>query len=150
MLRVGGRLVGAVRGRHEGDDWDIGRIMVAPDLQGRGIGRLLLTAIEQAAPAEVTGYVLFTGARSERNIRMYKKAGYRLRGEEAGVPGRRTPDQASPPSSPQESTNPSKLTPRKAARRSACSVRSGSGRHAFTARRSFLPEARGRQVPRIS
>ena len=27
----------------------------------------------------MTGYVLFTGAGSVRNIRMYKKAGFRLR-----------------------------------------------------------------------
>ena len=75
-----GRLVGAVRGRLDGDAWDIGRLMVAPDLQGRGIGRLLLEAIEHAAPDEATSYVLFTGALSERNIRIYKKAGYRLLG----------------------------------------------------------------------
>ena len=77
VLRVGGRLVGAARGRRDGEAWDIGRIMVAPDLQGRGIGRLLLTRIEQAAPEDVTRFVLFTGARSERNLRLYRKAGYR-------------------------------------------------------------------------
>jgi tRNA (guanine37-N1)-methyltransferase len=87
VLRVGGRIVGAARGRQEGGDWDIGRIMVAPDLQGMGIGRFLLAAIEEATPADVTGYVLFTGAGSDRNIAVYKKAGYRLRGDEAGVPG---------------------------------------------------------------
>ena len=87
VLRVGRRLVGAARGRLEGELWDIGRIAVAPDLQGRGLGRVLLQAIEDAAPPEVTGFVLFTGAGSERNIRMYKKAGYRLRGPEEGVPG---------------------------------------------------------------
>ena len=87
VLRVGGRLVAAARGRREGEVWDVGRIMAAPDLQGRGLGRMLLTAIEEAAPADVTGYVLFTGALSERNIRMYKKAGYRLVGEDADVPG---------------------------------------------------------------
>ncbi len=85
VVRVGGRLVGAVRGRMlddsegPGDVWDIGRIMVAPDLQGRGLGRVLLTHIEQAAPPAATSYVLFTGHRSEANQRMYKKAGYRLR-----------------------------------------------------------------------
>ena len=87
VLRHGGRLVGAVRGRLDDETWDIGRLMVAPDLQGRGIGRLLLDAIELAAPGEVTGFVLFTGALSERNIRIYKKAGYRLLGPDPEVPG---------------------------------------------------------------
>jgi len=87
VLRSGGRLVGAVRGRLEGETWDIGRLMVAPDLQGRGIGRLLLDAIEMAAPDGATGYVLFTGALSERNIRIYRKAGYRLLGPDPATPG---------------------------------------------------------------
>jgi tRNA (guanine37-N1)-methyltransferase len=87
VLRAGGRLVGAARGRREGDGWDIGRVMTAPDLQGRGVGRLMLTAIEQAAPPGVSQYVLFTGASSQRNIRMYKKAGYRLLGPDDDVPG---------------------------------------------------------------
>jgi tRNA (guanine37-N1)-methyltransferase len=38
------------------------------------------------APPGVTTYALFTGAGSTRNQRIYKKAGYRLRGElEPGV-----------------------------------------------------------------
>jgi tRNA (guanine37-N1)-methyltransferase len=79
VVRAEGRLVGAVRGRLEGAAWDIGRIMVAPDLQGRGLGRVLLEHIQAVAPAEATSYVLFTGAHSARNLRMYKKAGFRLR-----------------------------------------------------------------------
>lgn len=74
-----GRLVGGVRGRVDHGEWDIGRIMVAPDLQGRGLGRDLLALIEDVAPPEVTGFVLFTGTGSQHNIRMYKRAGYRLR-----------------------------------------------------------------------
>ncbi len=76
-----GRLVGAVRGRFHEGTWDIGRLMVAPDLQGEGLGRVLLERIEAAAPEEATGFELFTGAGSLRNQRLYKKAGYRLRGE---------------------------------------------------------------------
>jgi tRNA (guanine37-N1)-methyltransferase len=87
VLRSSGRLIGAARAQQVGESWDIGRIMVAPDLQGRGIGRLLLTAIEQAAPAEVREFLLFTGAGSARNIRMYKKAGYRLIGADPEVAG---------------------------------------------------------------
>jgi tRNA (guanine37-N1)-methyltransferase len=87
VVRAGGRLVGAARGRAEGETWDIGRVMAAPDLQGRGLGRLMLAAIEAAAPEHVTGYMLFTGAGSERNIRMYKKAGFRFLGPDDEVPG---------------------------------------------------------------
>jgi len=83
VVRSGGRLVGAVRGRLTdtpcGPAWDIGRIMVAPDLQGRGLGRALLAHIEAVADPAATHYQLFTGARSTDNIRMYKKAGYRVR-----------------------------------------------------------------------
>ncbi|WP_281258369.1 GNAT family N-acetyltransferase [Nocardioides gansuensis] len=80
VLRREGRLVGAARGRLDDPiTWDVGRLMVAPDLQGQGLGRLLLEAIEAAAPPDATSYVLFTGAGSLDNQRMYKKAGYRLR-----------------------------------------------------------------------
>jgi tRNA (guanine37-N1)-methyltransferase len=90
VVRAAGRLVGAVRARlhprEHGDVWDIGRLMVAPDLQGRGLGRMLLERIESLAPASATGFELFTGAGSVDNLRMYKKAGYRLRGgPEPGV-----------------------------------------------------------------
>ena len=83
-----GRLVGAVRGRVDSHgEWDIGRVMVAPDLQGRGLGRALLELVEDLAPAGVTTYVLFTGAGSADNQRMYKKAGFRLRPDRAAPPG---------------------------------------------------------------
>lgn len=84
VARVDGRMVASVRGRVDisgggGDtDWDIGRLMVAPDLRGRGFGRALLDFIQQAAPAAVTSYSLLTGINSEDNQRMYRKAGFRL------------------------------------------------------------------------
>jgi tRNA (guanine37-N1)-methyltransferase len=86
-MRRAGRLVGGARARLDGDVWDIGRLMVAPDLQGQGLGRVLLEAIEAAAPAAATSYALFTGAGSTDNLRFYKRAGYRLRGEDPAVPG---------------------------------------------------------------
>jgi tRNA (guanine37-N1)-methyltransferase len=87
VVRVAGRLVGAVRGRLEGEVWDIGRLMVAPDLQGRGLGRALLEHIQAVAPAAATSYVLFTGVASAANQRMYKKAGFRLRADLEAPPG---------------------------------------------------------------
>ena len=86
---AGGRIVGSTRGKVVGDGtvWDVGRVMVAPDLQGRGVGRYLLEVAEGAAPAEVTSYELWTGAKSVDNIRMYKKAGDRLQGPAPDPPG---------------------------------------------------------------
>ncbi|MFI6215322.1 GNAT family N-acetyltransferase [Nocardia brasiliensis] len=78
VVRQRGRLVAAVRGQVEGSDWHVGRLMVAPDLTGRGAGSHLLRLIESLAPPHIEQFILFTGARSERNIRMYQNAGYRL------------------------------------------------------------------------
>jgi tRNA (guanine37-N1)-methyltransferase len=73
--------VGSVRGRMGGDpgepEWFIGRLMVAPDLQGHGLGRWLLERAEEAAPEEARWYGLVTGSRSEENLRRYRRAGYR-------------------------------------------------------------------------
>lgn len=86
VVRSAGRLVGAVRASLEGTTWDIGRLMVAPDLQGTGLGRMLLEQIEAIAPEQATDLALFTGAGSARNQKIYRKAGYRPRGEiEPGV-----------------------------------------------------------------
>ena len=78
VVRSGTRLVAAVRGRLVGDTWEIDRLMVAPDLRGRGLGRWLLAHVESAAPPDARRLALVTGARSEANLRMFKKAGYRF------------------------------------------------------------------------
>ena len=79
-VRVNGRLVGAVRARRDDTAWEIGRLMVAPDCEGRGLGRWLLRYAEHQAPADVATMALFTGARSVRNIAMYERAGYQRGG----------------------------------------------------------------------
>jgi ribosomal protein S18 acetylase RimI-like enzyme len=76
-VRAAGRLVGAVRARQEGSSWEIGRLMVAPDLAGRGLGGWLLRLAEDRAPADVGSITLFTGSQSARNIAMYERAGFR-------------------------------------------------------------------------
>lgn len=74
---LGPRLVGSVRGRIEGDRMEVARFTVAPDLQGRGIGRALLAAVHAAAPEHVAVCWLITGSRSAGNVALYTAAGYR-------------------------------------------------------------------------
>ena len=76
VLRRDGRLIGSVRARRHQSDWEIGRLMVAADQSGQGLGRRLLEHIEAQAPADVTRLALFTGWRSYRNQRLYAAAGY--------------------------------------------------------------------------
>ena len=49
VARRDGRMVGSVFGRTQDDgSWFVGRLMVAPDLQGGGLGRRLLDLIEDS------------------------------------------------------------------------------------------------------
>ena len=73
---LGHRIVGAVRARIDGRVLHIGRLTVAPDMQGHGVGTLLLTASEQQAAGRVERYTLFTGHLSVANIRLYQRRGY--------------------------------------------------------------------------
>jgi len=86
VVRRAGRLVGSVRGRRHDDVWHVGRLMVAPDLQGQGLGRVLLEHAQAVAPDGVTSFELFTGHASRDNQRMYRKAGFRLRPDIEGPP----------------------------------------------------------------
>ncbi|WBQ07704.1 tRNA (guanosine(37)-N1)-methyltransferase TrmD [Kribbella sp. CA-293567] len=74
---AGGRIVGSVQLVLDGSVGRIGRLMVAPDWQRRGIAGKLLQVAEKTAPAEITAYELFTGADSERTLQLYRNAGYR-------------------------------------------------------------------------
>ncbi len=87
VVRVAGRLVAGVRCRLQDGEWDIGRLMVVPDLQGRGLGRVLLEHAEALAHPDARSCVLFTGAGSADNIRMYRKAGFRPRPDREAPPG---------------------------------------------------------------
>jgi GNAT superfamily N-acetyltransferase len=72
---AGTRIVGGVRGRLDGDTCYVGRLAVAPDQQGNGVGTALLRAIEERF-AGVRWFELFTGGRSEPNLRLYRRVGY--------------------------------------------------------------------------
>ncbi len=79
----GPRVVGSVRGEQRSDVLHVGRLAVAPDQQGHGIGRRLLRAVEELAGPRVTRCALFTGADSDDNLRLYEDLGYRRVGNES-------------------------------------------------------------------
>lgn len=74
-VRDGHRLVGSVRLRQSGDLVELGRLIVAPDQQGRGTGTRLLLGAEDALP-DAREFRLFTGENSTANIRLYTRHGY--------------------------------------------------------------------------
>lgn len=81
----GERMVGCVRARVDGDLLLIGRIAIAPDQQGSGLGTALLSAVEQRGrEAGARTAELFTGSLSEANLRLYEREGYE---ESERVPG---------------------------------------------------------------
>ena len=53
----------------------IGRMAVWPELQGKGVGSKLLSALESTFP-DTSHVELFTGANSISNLVMYKRRGY--------------------------------------------------------------------------
>lgn len=70
-----GIIVGTVRGHNALDGFYIGRLAVLPQWQGRGMGSALLKAI--IAKAETKRFVLFTSTKSERNLRLYERFGFK-------------------------------------------------------------------------
>ena len=75
------RIVGSVRASLDSDTCLVGRLVVHPDCQGRGIGTRLMEKIE-AVLSRAKRFELFTGTRSVGNIRLYRKLGYREYREE--------------------------------------------------------------------
>lgn len=71
----GGSLLGSVRAREIDGTCHVGRLIVEPAHQGRGIGTRLLREVEAAFP-RARRFELFTGSRSEANIRLYERLGY--------------------------------------------------------------------------
>lgn len=75
VARLGHRLVGSVRASVDGNTARVSRLMTAPDIQGLGIGRQLMTSIEAALDSE--HIQLSTGSLSTSNLSFYGRLGYR-------------------------------------------------------------------------
>ncbi|MFF4232048.1 GNAT family N-acetyltransferase [Streptomyces sp. NPDC001820] len=79
VARLGDEVVASVRGRvDEGGTARLARLIVHPRLQRHGLGGRLLDAIEERFAGEpgAKRFQLFTGHRSESNLRLYRSRGY--------------------------------------------------------------------------
>lgn len=75
-VTIDGKIIGSVRVLEENGTCHIGRLMVHPSFQKRGIGTQLLLEVEHKF-ALCRRFELFTGDRSVGNIRLYEKLGYK-------------------------------------------------------------------------
>lgn len=71
----GAEIVASARAYEEGDTAFIGRVIVHPDLQGRGLGKDIMASVEARFP-QVRRFELFTGHLSARNLGFYRGLGY--------------------------------------------------------------------------
>ncbi len=71
------KIIGSVRAYRDGDTCFIGRLIVHPKHQNKGIGTKLLKSIEKNFDT-IKRYELFTGDKSMRNLYLYKKLGYKI------------------------------------------------------------------------
>lgn len=73
---VDGHIVGSVQAVMRGETCLLGRLVVDPVYQGRGIGRALAQEIERYFP-EAKRFELFTGHASAGTLSLYTSLGYR-------------------------------------------------------------------------
>ena len=88
-LVEGDAILGSARGHCDPETrcGYLGRLVVEPGRQGQGLGTRLVRAIEALFP-QAARWEIFTGARSDANIRLYRKLGYvPFKEVPAGPPG---------------------------------------------------------------
>ncbi|MBU3869635.1 GNAT family N-acetyltransferase [Streptomyces sp. 4503] len=85
VARLGAEVVGSVRGVVDDKGTAaIGKLIVHPRMQRHGLGGRLLAAIEERLTEDRAAkrYRLFTGHRSDGNLRLYRRYGYAQVGTE--------------------------------------------------------------------
>jgi len=75
LINEKNEIIGSVRAYEENDRVYVGKLMVHPDYQNKGFGTRLLKTIETFFQNKT--FELFTSSKSEKNIQLYKKVGYK-------------------------------------------------------------------------
>jgi ribosomal protein S18 acetylase RimI-like enzyme len=76
------KIIGSIRAYEKNNICYIGRVIVHPDYQNRGIGKKMMAEIESRFP-QAKKFELFTGYKDEKNIYFYTKLGYKIFKEES-------------------------------------------------------------------
>jgi ribosomal protein S18 acetylase RimI-like enzyme len=76
-----GKIVGSARAYLDNGNCFIGRVIVHPNYQRKGIGTQLMLRMESSFP-DARRFELFTGSKSSKNICFYQRLGYRIFREE--------------------------------------------------------------------
>ena len=77
IAKLENEIIGSVRCYMEKGTCYIGKLIVHPDNQNCGLGTRLLNVAEIQFP-DANRYELFTGQKSEKNLHIYVKCGYRF------------------------------------------------------------------------
>jgi N-acetylglutamate synthase-like GNAT family acetyltransferase len=80
-LEEDGKIIGSVRASEKDGVCFIGRVIVHPEKQNKGLGKMLMKGIEDTF-GTCTRYSLFTGKLSLRNLHFYNSLGYRTVSQE--------------------------------------------------------------------
>jgi ribosomal protein S18 acetylase RimI-like enzyme len=75
--QVESKIIGSVRGYQAGNTCYIERLIVHPNHQGQGIGTALIESVESRF-GQAERFELFTGNKSDRNIHLYERLGYKI------------------------------------------------------------------------
>jgi ribosomal protein S18 acetylase RimI-like enzyme len=88
LALLGGALAGLIETIDRPDHLLIENVAVAPAFQGRGVGRRLMAHAEQLAAEQGHAELrLYTNARFEENVALYRRLGYRVDREDEGPLG---------------------------------------------------------------
>jgi ribosomal protein S18 acetylase RimI-like enzyme len=77
----GKKIIGAVRAYEKNYVCYIERLIVHPEFQNKGLGKLMMKRIEDKFDS-VNKFDIFTGHLSRKNIRLYESIGYKIYKEE--------------------------------------------------------------------
>jgi predicted N-acetyltransferase YhbS len=82
-VELDGALAGSVRGELADGVCRVGRLIVHPERQRRGLGSALMRELEESFAQECERFEIFTGSKSVGNLRLYARLGYRAVEERA-------------------------------------------------------------------